>query len=52
MLRLQLESLTFDKELRTTWAPAWLSWLSVQLLISTPVMISGSWDRASHLALH
>ena len=26
--------------------PGWLSWLSVQLLISTQVMIPGSWDLA------
>ena len=32
-------------------APGWLSWLSVWLLISAQVMISGSWDRAPHRAL-
>ena len=33
-------------------APGWLSWFSVQLLISAQVMISGAWDQAPCQAPH
>ena len=33
-------------------APEWLSWSSVQLLISAQVTIPGSWDQALHQALY
>ena len=36
--------------LRGDWWVSWLSWLSVGLLISYLVMISESWDQASHPA--
>ena len=34
------------------WAPMWLSLLSVQLLASAQVMISGLWELALRWALH
>ena len=39
--------------LKNKWvgAPGWLSWLSIQLLISVQVMISPSWDGAPGCAL-
>ena len=33
-----------------TGAPGWLNQLSIQLLISAQVMISGSWDQAQRRA--
>ena len=33
-------------------APGWLNWLSIQLLISSQVMIPGSWHQTPCLALH
>ena len=40
------------KKKETFGVPGWHSWLSVQLLVSAQVMVSGSGDQALHWALH